>query len=71
VTVHDDSPLRAFEEQFWPATGFDNHRTAQLRRTYPDIDAVFAAKRRLDPAGRFSNRFWTTYGQPASPRSEP
>ena len=38
------------------------HYTAdQLRAAYPEIDAVFAAKRRFDPDGRFRNRWYDTY----------
>jgi FAD/FMN-containing dehydrogenase len=34
----------------------------QLHRSYPAIDAFFAAKARYDPAGLFSNKFYEKYG---------
>ena len=32
-----------------------HYTAAQLERSYPEIGAFFAAKRRWDPEGRFSN----------------
>jgi FAD/FMN-containing dehydrogenase len=37
----------------------------QLRRAYPDVDAFFAAKRKYDPDGLFSNEFYEKYGKPS------
>ncbi len=34
----------------------------QLRKSYPGIDDFFAAKKRYDPIGLFSNKFHETYG---------
>ncbi len=34
----------------------------QLHRSYPAIDAFFAAKARYDPTGLFSNKFYEKYG---------
>ena len=34
----------------------------QLQRSYPQIDAFFAAKRKLDPDGLFTNTFYQKYG---------
>jgi FAD/FMN-containing dehydrogenase len=34
---------------------------AQLEASYPEIGAFFAAKRRFDPEGRFSNRWYERY----------
>ena len=34
----------------------------QLRRAYPEIDQFFAAKRKYDPQGLFSNKFYEKYG---------
>ena len=34
----------------------------QLERSYPEIRAFFAAKRRLDPQGLFSNSWYERYG---------
>jgi FAD/FMN-containing dehydrogenase len=34
----------------------------QLLRAYPEIPEFFAAKRRYDPAGLFSNKFFEKYG---------
>lgn len=36
----------------------------QLRRAYPQVDAFFAAKRRLDPDLLFRNAFFDRYGMP-------
>ena len=33
----------------------------QLRRSYPQIDEFFAAKRKYDPAGMFTNTFYRKY----------
>ena len=33
----------------------------QLRRAYPEIDEFFAAKRRYDSAGLFTNKFYERY----------
>ncbi len=34
----------------------------QLRKAYPEIDEFFAAKRKYDPTGLFSNKFYEKYG---------
>lgn len=34
----------------------------QLRKSYPGIDAFFAAKRKYDPIGLFDNTFYAKYG---------
>ncbi len=34
----------------------------QLKRAYPEIDQFFAAKKRYDPAGLFTNKFFEKYG---------
>jgi FAD/FMN-containing dehydrogenase len=34
----------------------------QLKQSYPQIDAFFAAKRKYDPAELFSNTFYQKYG---------
>jgi len=34
----------------------------QLRRAYPEIDTFFAAKRRFDPDGLFTSKFFEKYG---------
>ena len=34
----------------------------QLRRAYPGIDDFFAAKKKFDPSGLFSNKFYEKYG---------
>jgi len=34
----------------------------QLRNAYPEIDEFFATKRKYDPTGLFSNRFYEKYG---------
>jgi FAD/FMN-containing dehydrogenase len=34
----------------------------QLRKSYPEIDAFFAAKKKYDPIGLFSNKFYEKYG---------
>ncbi len=34
----------------------------QLRKCYPQIDDFFAAKRKYDPSGLFSNKFYEKYG---------
>ena len=36
---------------------------AQLRAAYPEIDAFFAEKKKLDPAGIFTNTFYEKYGK--------
>jgi FAD/FMN-containing dehydrogenase len=38
-----------------------HYTPAQLERAYPQIRAFFAAKRRWDPEGRFSNRWYARY----------
>lgn len=38
-----------------------HYTAAQLERSYPEIRAFFAAKRRWDPEGRFSNRWYARY----------
>lgn len=46
------------------------HYTAdQLQASYPQIGAFFAAKRRLDPEGRFSNQWYARYAPAFSPRA--
>jgi FAD/FMN-containing dehydrogenase len=34
----------------------------QLRKSYPEVDDFFAAKKKYDPIGLFSNKFHETYG---------
>ena len=34
----------------------------QLRQSYPEVDAFFAEKKRLDPEGLFNNAFFEKYG---------
>jgi len=34
----------------------------QLRKSYPEIDSFFAAKKQYDPIGLFSNKFYEKYG---------
>ncbi len=34
----------------------------QLRRSYPEIDDFFAAKKKYDPIGLFTNKFYEKYG---------
>ena len=34
----------------------------QLRNCYPEVDDFFAAKKKYDPAGLFSNKFYEKYG---------
>ena len=43
-----------------------HYSAAQLERSYPEIGAFFAAKRRWDPEGRFSNSWYARYA-PAFP----
>jgi FAD/FMN-containing dehydrogenase len=38
-----------------------HYDAAQLKRAYPQIGDVFAAKRKYDPDGLFSNRFYETF----------
>ncbi|MGD9904849.1 MAG: FAD-dependent oxidoreductase [Vicinamibacterales bacterium] len=38
-----------------------HYSAAQLRRSYPEIDAVFAAKRRYDPEGRLTSTFYERF----------
>jgi FAD/FMN-containing dehydrogenase len=38
-----------------------HYDAAQLKRAYPQIGAVFAAKHKYDPDGLFSNRFYETF----------
>jgi FAD/FMN-containing dehydrogenase len=38
-----------------------HYTPAQLRQHYPEIDAFFAAKRRWDPDGRFTNTWYERY----------
>lgn len=38
-----------------------HYDTARLKRAYPMIDQIFAAKRRYDPEGLFSNSFYEAY----------
>ncbi len=40
-----------------------HYTPAQLRRSYPEIDAVFAAKRRIDPDERLTSTFYERYGR--------
>lgn len=35
----------------------------QLRRAYPEVDEFFASKRKYDPIGLFTNKFYETYGR--------
>ena len=40
------------------------HYTAdQLRRSYPEIDAFFAAKRLIDPEERLTSTFYERFGR--------
>jgi FAD/FMN-containing dehydrogenase len=39
------------------------YSAGQLRRAYPEIDDFFAAKKKYDPAGLFSNKFYEKYGR--------
>ena len=34
----------------------------QLRKSYPEIDTFFAAKKSYDPIGLFTNKFYEKYG---------
>jgi FAD/FMN-containing dehydrogenase len=34
----------------------------QLKKSYPEIDEFFTAKKKYDPAGLFSNKFYEKYG---------
>ena len=34
----------------------------QLQRAYPEIESFFAAKKKFDPSGLFSNKFYEKYG---------
>lgn len=43
-----------------------HYSAAQLRASYPEIGAFFAAKRRYDPGGLFSNTFYRKYGGAAA-----
>ena len=46
-----------------------HYSAAQLERSYPEIGDFFAAKRRWDPEGRFSNSWYARYApQFPSPR---
>jgi FAD/FMN-containing dehydrogenase len=47
-----------------------HYTSAQLQASYPQIGAFFAAKRRFDPEGRFSNRWYERYA-PALAGSTP
>jgi len=38
----------------------------QLRRSYPEVDDFFSAKRRFDPLELFSNMFYEKFGAPGS-----
>lgn len=40
-----------------------DYSSEQLRRGYPGIDAFFAAKKKYDPEGVFSNKFYEKYGK--------
>ena len=44
-----------------------HYSAAQLERSYPEIRAFFATKRRWDPEGRFSNSWYARY----APQPEP
>ena len=35
----------------------------QLHRAYPEIDEFFAAKKKYDPIGLFTNKFYEKYGR--------
>jgi FAD/FMN-containing dehydrogenase len=34
----------------------------QLRNAYPEVDSFFAVKKKYDPSGLFSNKFYEKYG---------
>jgi FAD/FMN-containing dehydrogenase len=38
-----------------------HYDAAQLKRAYPQIGDIFAAKRKYDPDGLFSNKFYETF----------
>jgi hypothetical protein len=40
-----------------------HYTPAQLRRAYPEIDAVFDAKRRYDPGERLTSTFYERFGR--------
>ncbi len=44
-----------------------HYSAAQLERAYPEIRAFFAAKRRWDPEGRFSNGWYARYAPALAP----
>ena len=44
-----------------------HYSAAQLERAYPEIRAFFAAKRRWDPEGRFSNSWYARYAPAFTP----
>ena len=46
-----------------------HYTPAQLEASYPEIGDFFAAKRRFDPEGRFSNRWYEKYAPQFSPRA--
>jgi FAD/FMN-containing dehydrogenase len=46
---------------------YQPHATrAQFHRAYPGADSLFALKRRVDPAGRFTNTLWDIYAPDTS-----
>jgi FAD/FMN-containing dehydrogenase len=47
------------------------YSAAQLERAYPEIRAFFAAKRRWDPEGRFSNSWYAHYAPLLPPAPQP
>jgi hypothetical protein len=64
--MYDDM---AYLKNRLPDTGFLHYlpyqlfySAEQLRKCYPEIDDFFAAKRKYDPDGLFSNRFYEKYG---------
>jgi hypothetical protein len=38
------------------------YSSEQLRKAYPDIDDLFAAKKNYDPEGLFTSKFYQKYG---------
>jgi len=47
-----------------------HYSPAQLERSYPEIRAFFAAKRRWDPEGRFGNSWYALYSPALMPQPE-
>jgi len=46
-----------------------HYSAGQLQASYPQIGAFFAAKRRFDPEGRFSNHWYERYAPAFTPRA--